>query len=156
MLNISRRLLRAIWICDPKQTLFAPQGLHIGPCRAKKCWDLLGQNVKQFDRTTSLIAPTALPPNLEPQASDDVSMFSSSTKSSFQRFRRMSDRLKHRSSTITVGSVRSKWSGHMSTDSWAPERVLGWRPELFGPTLQAEEHMRLDEEAFRSMRGIRV
>lgn len=154
--NINHKLLQAIWMCDPSQPLFAPQGLHIGPCKARQCWDLLGQSVKQFDQTTSLVAPTALPRNLEPHTSDDVSMLSSSTKSSFQKFRRLSDRLRRTSSTITAATVLSKWSGHMSVDSMTPEKALGIGVDALGPTLPVEEHKRLDEEAFRSMQGIMV
>lgn len=153
--DINWKVLQTMWICDPN-ALFTPQGLHIGPCRAKKCWDLLSGNVKQFDRTTALIAPTALPRNLEPQVPDDVSMLSTSTKSSFQKFRRFSDKLRRQNSTVTVKSVFSKWSGHMSIDSLTPERVLGSRSDILGPILPAEEHRRLDEEAFMSMQSIRV
>ncbi|KAK5075631.1 hypothetical protein LTR24_010036 [Lithohypha guttulata] len=154
--NINHKLLQAIWMCDRSQPLFAPQGLHIGPCKAKQCWELLGQSVTQFDQTTSLVAPTALPRKLEPHTSDDVSMLSSSTKSSFQKFRRLSDRLRRTSSTITAATALSKWSGHMSVDSTTPEKVLGVGADALGPTLPVEEHRRLDEEAFRSMRGIVV
>jgi len=155
-ININHKLLQAIWTCDPSQSLFAPQGLHIGPCKAKQCWDLLGHSVKQFDRTTALVAPTALPRSLEPQTPDDVSTLSSSTNSSFHRFRRLSDKLKRTSSTITAGSILSKWSGHMSVDSLTPEKVLGVGADVLRPTLSAEEHRRLDEEAFKSMQGIGV
>ncbi|KAJ9651557.1 hypothetical protein H2198_009173 [Neophaeococcomyces mojaviensis] len=116
--NMNKRILQAMWICDSARPLLAPQGLHIGPCKAKKCWDLLSKSVEEFDRTTSLVAPTALRYSLQPQDMDNVSMSNSSRKSNFPRFRKLSDKLKHNNNPVAAEGALPKWSRRVSVDSF--------------------------------------
>lgn len=58
---------------------------------------------------------------------DNVSMLTCSTKHSFRSFRALAYRLNFASSKASLSSVHSKWSGHMSVDSWQLEKVMGWQ-----------------------------
>jgi len=60
----------------------------------------------------------------EHDAGDIRSILSTSSKNSFQKFHSFADRLRFDSSISSPMSARSKWSGHMSVDSWKLETHL--------------------------------
>ena len=100
--DFGRQFLQSMWICDSDRKLFDTQGLHYGPCKADSCWKIVNASVTQFDQSTALTAPTALPNSLQPDTANKAMETRRVQRSSLERVRSLSDRMKPKASKFST------------------------------------------------------
>jgi len=102
--------------------------LHPGPCYFEAMWKFLDSSITTFDKKVPLVQRPLnrqrWPKLEELEASDAMSIRTSSSDNSLSRFQALAIRIRFRDSTSSMGSLQSKWSGHMSEDSWRLNDIM--------------------------------
>lgn len=146
--QLQREFLQACWICDPDQVLFGPQGLHLGPCRGGRVWNLLGFKITDFDQHLPKGVPSMKVRKVSvglqaPASPNGSSMRSTSSTQSESRLLyhsphgSTSSRPSRHVSGMSSNSAHSTWSGHMSVDSWKLENAMGIDEEFSNMSLDS-------------------
>lgn len=149
------RLTLACWVCEAAQPpLLNCQFLHFGPCEAEQIWRFAQCSISDFDapRRRSLMASLfrrgslgSTSDTLAKGQADRSSVFTSSTDSSYRRFRGLAYRLKDNISRVSIASKVS--SDKMSVDSWRLERILDVEEMAEEDTVAIAERRLHDEQA---------
>lgn len=141
----SRRIsevLKAYWVCDvlPLPDRPAYRDLHLGMCEQKRLWSFLRCEVKLFDKKIPPTSRKSGGTDRSPSKrwSNPGSNLSIQTTSSNNSFKKLAFHIMNGDHLVSKASLDSRWSGHMSVDSW-----------------KFEDHMEIDRTSVSSRQDLR-